>query len=101
MLPKGTCLILAMPKTGSIFLSWIHKEGFFAGAPRIFEFHHSSFLAGGKVAAAGEMDVASGMLLMHDNNTGHYKPTNEHNDQFAQELSERGIDGRKTRRSVT
>lgn len=73
----------------------------FAGAPRIFEFHHSSFLAGSKVAAAGEIEVASGMLLMHDNNSGHYKPTDMHNDQFVNELKERGHDATKTRESVT
>jgi RHS repeat-associated core domain len=73
----------------------------FAGAPRIFEFHHSSFLAGSSVASAGEMVVASGMLLMHDNNSGHYKPTDDHNDQFVSELKDRGLDAAKTRESVT
>ena len=98
---KGNLLDTGNAKDGKYIFFMDPQGRIFAGAPRIFEFHHSSFLAGGKVAAAGEMDVANGMLLMHDNNTGHYKPTNEHNDQFAQELSERGIDGSKTRRSVT
>jgi hypothetical protein len=44
--------------------------------------------------------VANGMLLMNDNYSGHYKPANEHNNQFIQELADRGIDGSKTRKSV-
>ncbi len=69
----------------------------FAGPPRIFEFHHSSFLAGGDVASAGELEVASGILLRNNSESGHYKPTEAHNNQFIQEMKERGIDAEKTR----
>jgi RHS repeat-associated protein len=69
----------------------------FAGAPRIFEFHHSSFLASGDVASAGEIEVASGLLLRNNSESGHYKPTEAHNDQFVQEMSERGINAEQTR----
>ncbi|WP_347331538.1 RHS repeat-associated core domain-containing protein [Marinimicrobium locisalis] len=69
----------------------------FAGAPRIFEFHHSSFLGGGDVASAGEMEVASGYLLRNNSESGHYKPTEAHNDQFVREMKERGVDAEQTR----
>jgi hypothetical protein len=37
-------------------------------------FHHSSFLAGGNVAAAGMMSVANGKLEWLSNSSGHYAP---------------------------
>lgn len=98
---KGNLLDTGTAKDGKFIFVMDPQGRIFAGAPRIFEFHHSSFLAGSDVASAGEMDVASGMLLMHDNNSGHYKPTDQHNDQFVSELKDRGLDATKTRQSVT
>jgi hypothetical protein len=37
--------------------------------------HHSSLLAGGKVAAAGELKVSNGKLEIITAKSGHYKPT--------------------------
>jgi RHS repeat-associated protein len=97
---KGNLLDTADSNEGKYIFVMDPQGKIFAGSPRIFEFHHSSFFAGAPVAAAGEIEVANGMLLMNDNNSGHYKPANEHNDQFIQELADRGIDGSKTRKSV-
>ena len=97
----GSLLDTGSAKDGKFIFVMDPQGRIFAGAPRIFEFHHSSFLAGADVVSAGEMDVASGMLLMHDNNSGHYKPTDKHNDQFVSELKDRGLDATKTRKSVT
>lgn len=36
--------------------------------------HHSSFLAGGAVAAAGEVGIEEGKLVNISNLSGHYKP---------------------------
>jgi hypothetical protein len=69
----------------------------FSGSPRIFEFHHSSFFAGGDIASAGKIEVASGLLLRNNSKSGHYKPTKAHNDQFILEIKERGIDAEQTR----
>jgi len=41
----------------------------------ISEFHHSSFLAGRRVAAAGEWVVSGGRLLLVSHKTGHYMAT--------------------------
>ncbi len=39
------------------------------------EFHHSSFLAGGPVIYAGEIEIRNGKLLHLNNSSGHYQPT--------------------------
>lgn len=65
---------------------------FVSNYPVIGEFHHSSFLSGGKVAAAGEVEVINGKILSINNRSGHYKPKSELTDQFVFELSERGAD---------
>jgi len=76
------------------------KGTVYAGPPKLFEFHHSSFLAGAPIASAGEIDASHGILLMNNNDSGHYKPSNGHNDQFISEMKERGIDANKTREYV-
>jgi hypothetical protein len=45
-----------------------------AQSAEAFPFHHSSFLAGGDVAGAGEMKVHEGLLSMISNASGHYRP---------------------------
>ena len=96
----GTPLDTSNSNTGKYIFVMNSQGQIFAGAPRIFEFHHSSFLAGAPVASAGEIDVAHGLLLMNNNDSGHYKPNNDHNDQFFSEMKERGIDASKTREYV-
>jgi hypothetical protein len=41
--------------------------------PEINVFHHSSFVAGGELAAAGEIKIVNGELAYLTNGTGHYK----------------------------
>ncbi|MEM7616793.1 MAG: hypothetical protein AAF195_00240 [Pseudomonadota bacterium] len=43
-----------------------------------YEFHHSSFMAGGRVLAAGMIGVKDGKITYLDDNSGHYSP-GEHN----------------------
>ena len=38
------------------------------------KFHHSSFLAGEKVAAAGEIIIENGIIKEITNGSGHYRP---------------------------
>lgn len=47
---------------------------FFAAQAEQWILHHSSFLAGGAVAAAGECRIEDGQLTAISNNSGHYKP---------------------------
>ena len=56
------------------------------------KFHHSSFLSGKPVAAAGEIIVEKGILKLVSHRSGHYQPSAELNEQFVDELKSRGID---------
>jgi len=40
------------------------------------DFHHSSFLAGGDVVAAGMIEIIRGKIDYIDNSSGHYMPSN-------------------------
>ena len=48
-----------------IYISKYNKNG---------EFHHSSFLSGEKVAAAGDIIIKDGVIKQVTNNSGHYTP---------------------------
>lgn len=56
-----------------------------------FEVHHSSLFQGKPVAAAGEINVAQGKLLVSSNKGGHYAPGNDLNNPLFTELASRGI----------
>lgn len=58
--------IFVMSEKGQLYLSKSRKVG---------EFHHSSFLAGKPVAAAGEMIIKKGVIIEINNASGHYKPS--------------------------
>jgi hypothetical protein len=73
--------IFVMDKMGKIY-SAQHKVGLF---------HHSSLLAGGEVAGAGEMKVQSGVLKTITNKSGHYRPTAAEMVQVFDELYSRGV----------
>ena len=62
--------------------------------------HHSCFLAGGPVAAAGSFEIYRGRLRRMDNQSGHYKPSWKLLKQSINELTERGLDFTKVRVSI-
>ena len=55
-------------------------------------FHHSSFLAGAPVAAAGEMVVRNGVLQTVTPKSGHYQPTRAHMMNLNKQMQTHGID---------
>ena len=57
----------------------------------IGQFHHSSFLAGGDVAGAGELKVVDGNLQLITDQSGHYLPTQAMTDQVVEYLRARGV----------
>jgi len=64
---KFRCIwVMACPENG--------QPTFYSHVGKIGRFHHSSFLAGGAVAAAGEWTVENGKLLHINACSGHYKP---------------------------
>jgi hypothetical protein len=79
---KSGYAIYVMSPDGKFYAEG-HKPGLF---------HHSSFLAGGDVAGAGEMKVENGSLKVITNKSGHYQPRTEEMLQVFAELESRGID---------
>jgi hypothetical protein len=63
----------------------------YAGQHRVGLFHHSSFLAGRAVAAAGEMKVSGGTLVELTSKSGHYAPSDDQMHQLLQELAGAGV----------
>jgi hypothetical protein len=75
--------IYVMSPEGKIYLSNSQVVG---------KFHHSSFLAGGDVAVAGELIVHNGILMAVNRHSGHYRPEKKQLRQFMQEIKGRGGD---------
>lgn len=74
--------VFAMDEHGNIYASNYHARGLF---------HHSSFLAGGNVAAAGELEVIDGVLQLLTDRSGHYRPARGHTMQAINQLRSLGI----------
>ncbi len=74
--------IFVMDPDGNIYASMHHSLG---------EFHHSSFLAGEPVAAAGEIVVEKGTLTTITRGSGHYRPSEELLDQALEVLKRNGV----------
>ncbi|MCP4346294.1 MAG: hypothetical protein GY795_12305, partial [Desulfobacterales bacterium] len=74
--------IYAMDDMGNIYVSNYHVSG---------KFHHSSFLSGRPVAAAGQISVENGIIKTITRKSGHYRPKKEFFEQFIKELGERGV----------
>jgi hypothetical protein len=75
--------IFVMDQYGNLYASNDHVRG---------KFHHSSFLAGERVAGAGEMRVVNGRLEFISDNSGHYEPEPEYLEQVKDRLKQEGID---------
>lgn len=65
---------------------------FFVGESLNGVFHHSSFLAGGAVASAGDIKVVGGEIKSISNNSGHYKPGAAFLWQAVRQLELLGVD---------
>jgi hypothetical protein len=71
-------------------LSWTGEM--YMASHRIGQFHHSSFLAGKDVAAAGEIKTdASGKVMVLNNKSGHYLPKERHVRQLLHLLRKRKV----------
>ncbi|CAH1760172.1 5091_t:CDS:2 [Entrophospora sp. SA101] len=65
---------------------------FYVGKKTKGDFHHSSFLAGGAIGAAGGIKVRNGKLLEINPKSGHYKPSQKHFEALVERLRTEGID---------
>ncbi len=75
--------IFVMDENGTFYASKQQKVG---------EFHHSSLLAGKPVAAAGEIGVITGELMLLSDRSGHYRPSQEFTRQALGALAGAGVD---------
>jgi hypothetical protein len=78
----GGKAIFVMDKDGNLYASNYHSPG---------QFHHSSFLGGQPVSAAGELSVRDGRLVELTDRSGHYKPAREFTQQALDRLKGSGI----------
>jgi hypothetical protein len=67
---------------------------------RVGEFHHSSLVAGGPVAAAGEIEAQNGQLLAISDKSGHYRPGRAFTQQAIDELTKNGVDISKVKLNI-
>ncbi|HYH48230.1 MAG TPA: DUF4157 domain-containing protein [Acidimicrobiia bacterium] len=65
---RGGAAIFVLTPAGAVYASWQAKD----------RTHHSSLMAGGDVAGAGEIVVRGGHLAWLSNQSGHYHPQYEH-----------------------
>lgn len=78
----GGKAIFVMDEAGNIFASMEHS---------VAKFHHSSFLGGKPVAAAGEIQVENGVVKAVTDQSGHYQPGFEYTMQFLNQLGSQGV----------
>ncbi len=78
--PGSGRAIFVMDRHGRIYAAKEHSAG---------QFHHSSFLSGQPVAAAGELGVKDGKVHLISNQSGHYKPGEKAIEQFMRHLFKR------------
>ena len=74
--------IFVMDENGDFYASKFQQVG---------RFHHSSLAGGEPVAAAGEMKVEHGVLILLSNKSGHYRPGRTFTEQALDSLSRKGI----------
>lgn len=63
----------------------------FSASHKVGQFHHSSFLAGGPVLAAGEWAVDNGKVVAITAKSGHYKPDEKMFYEILRKLRHRGV----------
>jgi hypothetical protein len=79
--PGSKSAIFVMDEEGSLY----------AGSHDYGKFHHSSFLAGEPVAAAGEIEISNGVIRSITDQSGHYRPPAEHLRKALQVIEAQGI----------
>ena len=77
---------------GGIYLFVMTGDGTIFMAPAEKVNHHSSFVSGNPVAAAGTIEVSEGTILLMTSESGHYQPPKEFLEQLVRELKKRDAD---------
>lgn len=92
---EGVALCASGPCQG-IFVMDPQGRFYFSLSSQEAVFHHSSFLAGGAISAAGHLEFDRGKLVHVNNASGHYKPPAITNYFVLMELIKRGVSLPKT-----
>jgi len=73
-LQRFTTWNLETAHSGKNYAIWVCSPHgiFYSNSHKVSEFHHSTFLGGGRVLAAGEWVIAAGKLLLISHKTGHH-----------------------------
>ncbi|MFJ2835078.1 hypothetical protein ACIO52_06890 [Nocardia sp. NPDC087230] len=80
--PQGGRAIFVMDHDGYFYSAPFHILG---------EFHHSSLSAGAPVAGAGEIQAASGQVVLVSDQSSHYRPARKYTHQVLDSLRRQGI----------
>jgi len=88
----GSPTFAEQEKAGALFV--MSSEGVFYATNdhQVGRVHHSSLMAGGSVAAAGEMIVKNGVPEAINRRSGHYRPDVAHLNQAVTELKAGGVE---------
>ena len=90
--PFDTRLLVTANKGPGFAIYVMSENGNIHASPHsVGHRHHSSLLAGGNVAGAGEMKVHAGQLKWISNKSGHYYPATEHFLQTLHSLMKKGV----------
>jgi hypothetical protein len=95
---KGRAAIAVISPDGRIYARL--RARLFSWLPRLSLFVHSSFLANGRVAFAGEIVAENGRLQRLGNRSGHYKPGPRFLEQALVYLQSKRVDLRKVTADV-
>lgn len=76
----------------AIFVMDEHGNLYASNGREVGKFHHSSFLAGGPVAGAGELRVIDGGLVFISGLSGHYRPTPGYLRRVVERLRAAGVE---------
>ena len=83
--------VLAPMNTEPYSMFVMAGNGRLYAAPPGTVYNHTGFMAGGRVAAAGELTVKDGVILHIDNQSGHYAPSIECHAQVLRRLASDGV----------
>ena len=87
----GSQLFDTTSSANEAFIFVMAADGQIYSADKAAVQHHSSFLAGREVAAAGSWTVRHGRLTMITNQSGHYQTPVDYAGQVLKELKSRGV----------
>lgn len=91
LLTQGGTLLNTSAAPNGMYIFVMDGEGYIYSADKSAVSHHSAFLAGGPVAAAGHWQVVNGICQWISNTSGHYQPPIDYCKQILTELKRRGV----------